>query len=191
MTIYDTKTAKPITSKKEAIDPDFSAVHQTRVWDNPLQARELIFQSGRSHYNSHQNRIIHLNSDTYQRIDTITGLDQLRGNLLGVDRHGNYYLSDRHHRAYQYDRVSMEVVDTLAGDYYTFYSRVHATSERDVMVSKQGDRVIVYSPSAPDRYQFLPFHEFVWVGKDLNYLIQTVADQIRIYRWRASDKKER
>ena len=176
-------TSKTWTQSIETIlDPQFLSVQQMMAWKNHRQEDELVFQTGNSWRNN--NRVTHLNTRTFKVNETVPTIEQLSGNLIGLDRYANYYLIHPNRKLYRHDRSSLAVTDSIPGEFYRFYANVHATPERDALTVQQEDRFFVLSPNEPQRYQFLRYHDFIWVSPDLKYLIQTRADKIRIYRWR-------
>lgn len=180
--VYNT-TSKTWTRLKETIrDPQFLTVQQMMAWKNHMQEDELVFQTGNSWRNN--NSVTHLNTRTFKINETVPNIDQLSGNLIGLDRKANYYLIHSNRKLYRYDRTSLALTDSIPGEFYRFYASVHSTPERDALTVQQKDRFFVLSPTTPDRYQFLKNHDFIWVSPNLKYLVQTKADKIRVYRWR-------
>ncbi|MBX2871032.1 MAG: hypothetical protein KTR30_03005 [Saprospiraceae bacterium] len=149
-------------------------------WKNHLQREELVLQVGNS---SSRDSIVHLKTDTYDLDKKASPIKLLDWNLIGLDRYANYYLANRNQELYRYDREMNKVTDTIPGAYHQVYSEMYATSGRDVLTTKQKDRFFLLSPNQPHRYQFLKNHDFIQVSPDLEYMVQTRADKIRVYRW--------
>lgn len=162
-------------------DPQFLTVQQMMAWKQNGREEELVFQIGHSWRND--NAVMHLNTRTFEINERVPDIHELSGNLIGLDSDNNYYLIQANKKLYKYDQASLAKIDSIPGEFYRFYAQVHSTPKREALTFQFRDRYLVFSPNEQDRYQFLKNHDFIWVSPNLEYLVQTRADKIRVYRW--------
>lgn len=182
--IYNIKTKKWSPALAKTLHPRFSSIRQPLVWKDHFDKDKIIYQA--SSENSGQLHIAHFNQKTFESKDSVIHFKNQkdRKDLIGVDRNGDYYLIKKRGIAYRYERGSLNMVDSIPGNFYRYSSMLESTRERDVFHSDQNGRSVLFSPTEPFRYQFLNVHDYIWLTPDLEYVIQTRGDKIRVYRWR-------